>query len=237
MSWRSSPILDAGVPQETLTRLGSLMEAESRSYPDVMEHAVRVSEMSVRLAASIGIGGRDLDLIALSSRLHDVGKMFIDRNVLTKPARLTADEFREMKRHAELGATILAALEGLPRQVVDVAAYHHERFDGAGYVGVVGEDIPLAARIVAIADVHDALVSRREYKAGLPEAKVLLMMTADNPSPSFGRRAFDPALLRSFVQMRLPEISADIEARAELEGYLQSAPAPDFPQELGRPTL
>ena len=94
--------------------------------------------------------------------------------------------------------------------MLDVAKYHHERYgDEHGYFGVAGENIPYAARIVAVADVHEALTAKREYKPPMPEGDALSMMTAKTEAPALGRAAFDPFLLRRFVAMRLRDPSLD----------------------------
>src|SRR5262249_30851358 len=116
-------------------------------------------------------------LIYLTSPLHDIGKVGIPDGILLKPGKLTAEEFEIMKRHTTLGAeTLDAALERFPEarflQIArDIAATHHERWDGTGYPrGLAGRQIPLAGRIVALADVYDALTSKRAYKEAFTHA-------------------------------------------------------------------
>ncbi len=152
--------------------------AESRD-PETGSHLDRV-RCYVRVIAK-GLIGRDqyegivddqyVRLIYQTSPLHDIGKVGIPDMVLLKPGRLSDREFEVMKTHTTLGArTLAAAVERFPyapflRMAHDIAAYHHERFDGSGYPeGLAGEEIPLAARIMALADVYDALISKRVYK-------------------------------------------------------------------------
>ena len=120
---------------------------------------------------NLNLPGDYPELIYLTSPLHDIGKVGIPDCVLLKPGRLDDSEFAVMKTHAYLGGqTLLVALEHFPdaaylQMARDIAMYHHERYDGKGYpMGLAGENIPLCARIVGVADVYDALVSRRVYK-------------------------------------------------------------------------
>ena len=142
-------------------------------------HLVRIREYSHLLAQqladspelNLNLSGDYPELIYLTSPLHDIGKVGIPDCVLLKPGRLDDSEFAVMKTHAYLGGqTLLVALEHFPdaaylQMARDIAMYHHERYDGKGYpMGLAGENIPLCARIVGVADVYDALVSRRVYK-------------------------------------------------------------------------
>jgi putative two-component system response regulator len=135
-----------------------------------------------------------------TSPLHDIGKVGIPDSVLLKPGRLTDDQFEIMKTHTLIGAqTLDAALRQNPSarflQVArDIALYHHERFDGRGYPhGVVGEAIPLAARIVALADVYDALTSKRVYKAAYSH-----LVARDIIEQESGTH-FDPVIVAAFL--------------------------------------
>ncbi|PQO46431.1 HD domain-containing phosphohydrolase [Blastopirellula marina] len=152
--------------------------AESRDT-ETGQHLERVRQYSRRLAQEMAqmpefqdvIDGEFIRLIYQTSPLHDIGKVGIPDGVLLKPGKLTSDEFEVMKKHTILGAdTLDAALKKFPharflRMARDIAASHHEKWNGDGYPqGLAGEEIPLAARIVAVADVYDALTTRRIYK-------------------------------------------------------------------------
>lgn len=135
-----------------------------------------------------------------SAPLHDIGKINIPDAILNKPGRLTSDEFEIMKTHTTAGRDILlSAIENVPDadylwEAKDLAAHHHERWDGGGYPdGLSGEEIPLSARIMAIADVFDALVSRRSYKAGFPFEKAM-----DIIKEGVGTQ-FDPNVAKAFI--------------------------------------
>ncbi len=147
--------------------------------------------------------------------LHDIGKIVVPDAILNKPGRLTDEEFVIMKKHAAAGREIIEkAMESLPDPgylsiAKDLAAHHHEKWDGSGYPdGLAGEDIPLSARIMAVADVFDALVSKRSYKEGMPLEKAFAII-----SEGKGKH-FDPQVAQAFLN------ASDI-AGAIAEGYLE----------------
>lgn len=211
-----------------MKRLKHLAELEASEISDVADHATNVATTAAQIATELGLGSDETDQLYFAARWHDIGKLAVPKEVLFKAGRLTPDEFSEIKMHTTAGVDLLGA--DAPKLLVDVTSFHHERYDGFGYHGLKGEDIPFEARIVAVADVHDALVSKREYKDPMPEADALLLMTGDTPSPGFGRRGFDPIVLRRFVTMRLadPEFIASKEARETLAAYAASEPMSDL---------
>ena len=121
-------------------------------------------------------------MITTASALHDIGKMGIDENILNKPGRLTKEEFEEMKKHTLIGASMLKSLElyqdeKLVQIAYQICRWHHERYDGKGYPdGLKGEEIPIAAQVVSIADVYDALTSERVYKSAYTHEKAIEMI-------------------------------------------------------------
>ncbi len=143
-----------------------LAQAGERRDDMTGEHTFRVSRLSAQIGAAIGMSDRDVKLLKLSSRLHDIGKIGLPDSILLKPGKLTRSEFLEMQLHCLIGAQILA--EGrtpLLKMAERIARSHHEKFDGTGYPdGLAGEQIPVEARVVAIADVYDALTNTRPYK-------------------------------------------------------------------------
>ena len=126
--------------------------------------------------------GADVSRISVGSALHDIGKIVIDDHILNKPGRLTAEEFEIMKTHSMQGAKMLDALtahrdDPLVRTAYEICRWHHERYDGRGYPdGLVGDEIPISAQVVALADVYDALTSPRVYKAPIPHEKAVEMI-------------------------------------------------------------
>lgn len=166
------------------------------------------------------------------ARWHDIGKPAVDREIRNKPGPFVGDEYAQMKLHTDVGVEMLGP--GFPDDFVGAVKYHHERYDGYGYYGLKGEDIPFSARIVAIADVVEALTAHdRPYKDPMPEADALMLMTADVTSPGFGRRAFDPYIMRQFVATRLsdPEFQSSLGQRNSLWSYARSNPMSDLPSD------
>jgi HD-GYP domain-containing protein (c-di-GMP phosphodiesterase class II) len=140
--------------------------------PYTCGHSDRVARLAVCLARRMGCTSDDLDTIYLSGLLHDVGKIGIDDNVLRKPGALTDAEFEHIKTHPQLGYKILNGVKQLDK-VLPVVLHHHEAWDGSGYpAGLVGEECPRLARIVAVADSIDAMSSDRPYRKGIPDDKL-----------------------------------------------------------------
>lgn len=131
-------------------------------------HSLRVQIFSSKIARAMGLTPKEIKEIELSAILHDIGKIGIPDNILRKPDKLTNEEFEIIKKHPVIGYNILSSIEGL-ENILDGIKYHHERFDGKGYPdGLKGKDIPLIARIIAVADTLDAMTSDRPYRKGLP---------------------------------------------------------------------
>jgi len=128
-------------------------------------HTRRVSAMVKAIVLEMGIAPLEADLISRAALLHDLGKVAIPDEVLLKPGRFTEEEFTNIKRHSRIGGDILKGSKSvLLQRAEQIARFHHERWNGTGYEGVAGEAIPVEARITAVADVFDALVSERPYK-------------------------------------------------------------------------
>lgn len=223
--------IEARIPRGSTIdeRLVFLSGLESRERTSVTVHSSGVARNAVALAENLRLDEAEVLKIQEAAILHDIGKLAIPEAILGKPGRLEPDEMAVMKQHAMAGYQLLG--DDAPGWMRDVARYHHERYDGNGYERLKGEAIPLYARIVNIADVLDALVQERDYKKGMPEEDALVAMTNDVPSPGFGRRAFDPFLLRRFVSMRLAskDFAVSPENRAALEAYARTPPMDDVP--------
>jgi putative nucleotidyltransferase with HDIG domain len=147
----------------TIAALSRSIEAKDGSTG---EHTERVAELAVELARRLGFSGGDLDAIEIGALLHDIGKIGVPEAILNKPGPLTDEEWKVMKRHPLVSEHILAGI-GLSPIVLQIARSSHERFDGEGYPdGIKGEEIPLPARIVLVADAFDAITSDRPYRRG-----------------------------------------------------------------------
>ena len=161
------------------------------------EHAQRVGRLSGRLAEVIGLPPRDVELIRRAAPLHDVGKIGIPDAILLKPGKLTPEEFEVIKTHAPIGGRILSGSKvPLLHVAEDIALTHHERWDGGGYTGLSGEEIPLVGRIVTVADVYDALINERPYKHAWPRKDALAEMKAQ------AGRQFDPTVVEAFMSLQ-----------------------------------
>ncbi len=183
---------------EVIRRLG--LAAEYRDNETGM-HIIRMSKYSELLAMAAGLNDYDVDMILNASPMHDVGKIGISDNILLKPGSLTDTEWATMKSHTTIGAEILGKSEQpLLVSARIIALNHHERWDGNGYPhGIAGEQIPIFARIVSIADVFDALTSVRTYKKAWTEKD------AYEEIVNQAGKQFDPVLIKHFKDI-FPDI-------------------------------
>ncbi len=158
-------------------------------------HSERVTLLSVRLGQLIGLSAADLERLQRGGLMHDIGKIGIPAPILDKAERLTAEEFDIIKRHPEIGEQILKVVPAF-RDILCIVRSHHERFDGRGYPdGLAGEAIPFLARVVAVADVYDAMVSDRPYRRGLAPKDVVGIITRD------AMTHFDPVVVDALRQL------------------------------------
>ena len=186
--------------EDTINRLSHAAEEHDE---ETGAHVERVSAYAGLLARLAGLDARQCELVRLAAPLHDVGKISVPDHILRKPGPLTASERETMETHSEAGHRILAGSQAALLQIAArIALTHHERFDGTGYPrGLAGQDIPLEGRIVAIADVFDALTSNRPYRAALTVDETIRIMLEGRGSH------FDADLLDRFVGA-LPEVAA-----------------------------
>ena len=155
---------------EVVGTLASIMEAYDRGVAD---HQIRVATIATAIAGEMGWDAEQVQALRVASLLHDVGKMTVSQEILNKPGKLSAEEFFQMKLHAEAGHAILKDIR-FPWPVAEAVLQHHERMDGSGYPrGLRGENILPMARVLAIADVFDAMASVRSYRPAL-ELEVVL---------------------------------------------------------------
>ncbi len=159
-------------------------------------HTLRVTDMTIQLARAMGVRGEELTHIRRGALLHDIGKMGVPDRILLKPGKLDDEEWKTMKQHAAYAFEMLWPIEFL-RPAVDIPHYHHERWDGTGYPRQLkGEQIPLSARVFAIADVWDALTNDRPYRKAWTEEKALDYITTN-----VGKH-FDPRVVEKFLEFR-----------------------------------
>ncbi len=184
-------------------------------------HIHRMSEYAATLARGLGLGADYAETIRLAAPMHDVGKIGIPDAILKKPGRLTAEEYEEMKQHTVKGGEILAGAQSELLQMAQrIALTHHEKFDGSGYPhGLRGEDIPLEGRIVAVADVFDAVLSQRCYKPAFALEKGIDVLEQGKG------RHFDPGIVDAFLSVQ-DEILRIRNRYAELEAESDNSAGP-----------
>ena len=135
-------------------------------------HSVRVAKYSRMIAEKMGLSAEMCENIYYMGLLHDIGKIGVPNEIINKPAKLTDDKYDVIKRHPVIGYDIMSEIKSRP-DLATGALWHHERYDGKGYPEhKAGEDIPLEARIIAVADTYDAMTSNRSYRKFLPQEKV-----------------------------------------------------------------
>lgn len=202
--------------EELIHILGDISESRSHETGD---HIRRVAEISYKLALYYGLPQAEANKIRLAAPMHDLGKVSIPDAVLNKPGRFTDEEFAKMKSHAGEGEQILMqSKRELLRFAATLAGSHHERWDGKGYPrGLKGEEIPLAGRICAVADVLDALASPRCYKPAWPEEKVREEFVKQRGAQ------FQPELVDVLLEHWDEMFDSFRQIRAEMEALRQAA--------------
>jgi putative two-component system response regulator len=193
--------------QSVMFALARAIEAKSRY---TQGHSERVTSYAVSLARRLGLGEADCDLLRRGGLLHDIGKIAIPDAILNKPGELTAEECEIVKRHPDEGVRIVESLRSV-RDTVPQIRWHHERLDGRGYPdGLFGTAIPLLARLLAVADVYDALASERPYRSALPFGRCLEVLGADAAGGGL-----DPELVAVFREP--PAVPLEITDHPEVE--------------------
>jgi len=178
--------------RETVLRLSKAAEFRD---PETGAHILRMAHFSKLIAAGMGLSVDDQDLLLEAAPMHDIGKVGIADKILLKPGRLDHEEFEVMKQHATLGFELLKGSASRVLQAgAEIARGHHEKFDGSGYpAGIKGTDIPIFSRIVAVADVFDALTSERPYKKAWSLEAAVDFLVAGSGSH------FDPDCVQAFL--------------------------------------
>ncbi len=178
-----------------LATLYAFVKAIEARDPYTKQHSNRVTRISIAMAKAMHCTSEEQDILNVAGLLHDIGKIGIRDEILLKPGRLNREEFRVIQQHPVIGAEIMDNL-GLWHREKQIVRGHHERFDGTGYPdGLKGEEIPLLARILSVADVYDAIASDRAYRERMEEEKILSIMY------SGAGTQFDPEIIGVFRQL------------------------------------
>ena len=174
----------------TLSVVSALENANLYNDTDTGHHLRRVARYSALIARKAGLADQLVEKIRLYAPLHDVGKVGIPDHILKKPGKYTAEEFEEMKRHVSIGGEMLGG-GGFDPVARNIILYHHEKWNGQGYLeGLKGDAIPIEARVVALADVYDALTTARSYKEAYPDQKAVEIIKQQS------REHFDPLVVK-----------------------------------------
>ncbi len=187
--------------QSTIRSLAAAIAMKDRS---THTHLHRVQRYATAIASAMNVTGQDMEAVKTGALLHDIGKLGVPDYILLKTGPLTAEEFSRMKRHTLIGVSILEPVR-FPWPVIDVVRHHHERWDGKGYPdGLSGETIPLCARIMAVADVYDALTSDRPYRPAWTQEQALSYVRDGSGT------AFDPAAVRALENVLAMEAAGQL---------------------------
>jgi diguanylate cyclase (GGDEF)-like protein/putative nucleotidyltransferase with HDIG domain len=221
----------AGLHMRTIEALALAIEAKDHT---THEHLRRVRVYAVEIGKQLGLTGEELEALKAAALLHDIGKLAVPEHIISKPGRLTQEEFEKMKIHPVVGAEILERVS-FPYPVAPIVRAHHEKWDGSGYPhGLRGEDIPIGARILSAVDCLDALASDRQYRRAMDLDEAMEEVSAQ------AGKSFDPqvvaALKQHYVELErmaqaTPENAAKLSTDAIIEkgaepaaGYQGSAP-------------
>ncbi len=170
-------------------QLASLIESADRY---TFGHCKRVAAYALDLARTLGLDERHRATVYVGAYLHDIGKVLVPREILTKPGQLAADELDVIRTHPQRGLELLGAT-GLPWNVAPIVRWHHERYDGSGYPDrLYGTEIPLEAQIIGIVDAFDALTSTRTYRPAVSPARALVVL-------QLARGSWHPEVYRAFL--------------------------------------
>ena len=174
-----------------VANISSLKTFDNYTY----HHCVDVCILSVLLGREFSMSRKTIEDLGKAALFHDIGKMFISKSILNKPSKLTDHEFDTIKLHSQLGHDCLRDILNQPKRICESVLYHHERYEGGGYPqSVSGDDIPIFSKIISVADVYDAIISKRVYKAAMisTEAYEYIMGNAG--------AHFDPAVVEAFIR-------------------------------------
>src|SRR6202047_2642979 len=215
----------ANLHLRTIEALALAIEAKDHT---THEHLQRVRIYAIEVAKELGVKGPELEALHAAALLHDIGKLAVPEHIISKPGRLTPEEFEKMKIHTLVGAEILERVR-FPYPVVPIVRAHHEKWDGTGYpMGLKATEIPLGARILSAVDYLDALASDRQYRRALPLQEVMQQLSAESG------KAFDPKVVqvlekryRHLENLALARSGNDVNSPLSTEIRIERGPAPD----------
>jgi putative nucleotidyltransferase with HDIG domain len=162
---------------------------------ETQSHSNRVSEIAIMMANAMRLPDHEIENIRAAALLHDLGKLGVSNDVLQKIGALTSDERELLRNHTTHSAEIIRPVGGKVVRILPYIIYHHEQYDGSGYHKLIGEEIPLGARIIAVADVYDALMSDRPYRKGVSPAAAREHIIANSG------KYFDPVVVDAFISI------------------------------------
>ena len=201
--------------EQSIETIESLVRAVDAKDSYTNGHSVRVATYTKQISKLLGYKDDQADTMYYTALLHDVGKIGVDDAILRKPGKLTDEEFAAIKAHTTIGAQILSRIMSMP-DLKNGALYHHERWDGKGYPkGLKGEEIPEAARIIAVADAYDAMTSNRSYRKALSQARV-----RDEIANGIGRQFWPPA---ARAMLKMIDQDTNYQMRQKIEETAASA--------------
>ena len=169
-------------------------------------HSYRVSVYATSIAAEMRLPEEQIEDVRAAALLHDIGKLEVSREILYKAARLDDEEMQEMRTHVEKGVRLLSPVGGSLRRVLPIILAHHDRFDGSGYHPSKGEDIPIEARIITVADAYDTMISDRPYRKGVTpiEGRDAILKGAGTTFDPVVIKAFESAFRKQMLE--IPEV-------------------------------
>ncbi len=175
--------------------IDALFEALESAESDTADHCANVATYAAAIAKKMNMGEKGIERLKLAALVHDVGKLVVDEKILFKNGKLTIEEYEEMKKHAKWGAEIIYPIFFL-REIIPMVVYHHENYDGSGYpYGLKGEEIPLEARILSVADIYEALTSNRPYRKAFSKENAIKIMEEEKGTK------LDPVITDIFLEL------------------------------------